>query len=525
MDVRDSTKFPQQVPEEMSISNKSEDSTALEMLFNSRPSLFMVVLTFVASISGFMFGYDTGYISSALVAIGTDLEGKVLSSGDKELITSATSLGALVASLMAGTAADIVGRKPVIMFSNLLFIVGGATQCGASTVWTMIAGRFIMGLGVGIGSLIAPLYISELAPPKFRGRLVILNCLALTGGQLIAYGLGAGLTHVFNGWRILVGLSLAPPTIQVVTFFFLPETPRYLITKGKNEQAKKVLGRTHKEASADVIEARMYEISSCIKVSNEGPFKRTWSAIKEVHCVPSNFRALVIACGLQGIQQFTGFNSLMYFSGTIFETIGFANSNAVSVIVAGTNFIFTVVAFFIIDWVGRRRILLIALPGMMIALIICAVAFHYLGVSFDGADAVIPTRSISGWGVVIIVGMILYIASYAVGIGNVPWQQSELFPQSVRGIGTSYSTATNWAGSLVIAATFLTMLEKITPTGTFALFGALTAVSIAFVYFVYPELSNLELEETQGLLTGGFNINASLKLAKTRRLGRLTIGE
>ncbi|CDK29194.1 unnamed protein product [Kuraishia capsulata CBS 1993] len=497
--------------------NDEDDASMLMAFNNAKPSLLVICLTVLASISGFMFGYDTGYISSALVSIGKDF-GSELTYGQQEFITAATSLGALISAIFAGICADLFGRKPVVMTSNVLFVVGAAIQCGAHTVWTMIAGRLVMGFGVGIGSLIAPLYISELAPSRFRGRLVVINCLGITGGQLIAYGVGAGLDQVHNGWRVVVGLSMIPPAIQLVAFFFLPETPRYLISKGKTEKAAGVISRTHPGASQALIETKIGEF---MQLNNELPgsnvFSRTWEGIKEIHRVPSNFRALVIACALQGIQQFTGFNSLMYFSSTIFQAIGFDNSTAVSVIVAGTNFVFTLVAFFVIDRVGRRRILLIGIPGMMISLIVCAISFHYIKIEFKDGSAVLRDTKITGWGIVVIVGMVCFVATYAVGIGNVPWQQCELFPQSVRGIGASYATATNWSGSLVISATFLTMLENITPTGTFAFFAGLCLVAYVFVFFCYPELSNMELEETQAVLTGGFNIKQSKKLASARR--------
>lgn len=434
------------------------------------------------------------------------------------MITAATSLGALITAMMAGLMADFFGRKPVIMFSNVLFLIGTALQSAAHSYWEMVIGRLVMGFGIGIGSLVSPLFISEISPSRFRGRLTVINCLCITGGQLVAYGCGAGLTHVNNGWRILVGLSLIPAAIQFVVFFWLPDTPRFYIMKGNLKRAEQVLARTHLGSTEELIHDKVDELS---RLNNSIPGKnvaeRTWNTIKQLHTVPSNFRALIIACGLQGIQQFTGFNSLMYFSSTIFETVGFENSTAVSIIVAGTNFIFTIIAFFAIDKIGRRLILLLAIPGMFISLILCAIAFHFMNIKFTGTDAVVVSTGISGWGILIIVGMILFVASYAVGIGNVPWQQSELFPQDVRGIGTSFATATNWAGSLVISSTFLTMLQKITPPGTFGFFAGLTAISWVFVWFFYPELSGLELEETQQILTGGFNIKASKILAKKRK--------
>lgn len=495
-----------------------EDDTSVMITFNQGISPFILTLTFVASISGFLFGYDTGYISSALISIGTDLDNKELTYGDKEIVTAATSLGALISSLFAGPAADIFGRKYCIMFSNVMFLIGAILQVSAHTFWQMAVGRLIMGFGVGIGSLISPLFISEIAPKMIRGRLTVINSLWLTGGQLIAYGCGAGLNRVNNGWRILVGLSLIPTVVQFTFFFFLPDTPRYYVMKGNLQKAADVLRKSYTGASDELIQLKIQEL---VQLNDSIPGKnvpvKVWNMVKELHTKPANLRALIIGCGLQGIQQFTGWNSLMYFSGTIFETVGFSNSSAVSIIVSGTNFIFTLVAFFAIDKIGRRTILLIGLPGMTMALVVCSIAFHFIGIKFIGNEAQVSHGGFTSWGIVIIVFIIVFAAFYALGIGTVPWQQSELFPQNVRGVGTSFATATNWAGSLVIASTFLTMLRNITPTGTFAFFASLSCISTFFCYFCYPELSGLELEEVQTILKDGFNIKASKVLAKKRK--------
>lgn len=516
------------------ISNDSSDSSPETLkdtvstsfsFANDRPSVLVIILTILSSISGFMFGYDTGYISSALVAIGEDF-GHPLSYGQEQFITAATSLGALIFSIISGLFVDFVGRKPVLMFSTIMFVVGAIIQCAAQNVWTMIGGRFVMGFGVGIGSLIAPLYISEMAPSRFRGRLVILNSLGCTGGQLVAYAVGAGLSHVNNGWRILVGLSMIPPTLQFVAFLFLPDTPRYLIMNDKFDAAEAVLKKTHPNVSeasikAKIIQMKQQQLEDDADINikdSKNPFKKWWRCVVELHTVGPYFRALFLACALQAIQQMTGFNSLMYFSATIFKAIGFDNATAVSLIVAGTNFLFTIIAFFTIDKFGRRRMLLFSLPLVVGFLVLNAIAFHFINIKFNDNSAVVQGNH-HAWGIVIIVAMILYTASYAIGIGNVPWQQSELFPQKVRGVGTAYATATNWSGSLIISSTFLTMLKNITPTGTFSLFAGFGFLSFLLVLFCYPELSNLELEDVQDVLTGGFHIKKSLLMAKARKNG------
>lgn len=486
----------------------------------SRPSRLVIILTLASSISGFMFGYDTGYISSALVQIGTDLSDKILTNGEKEFITSATSLGALIGAVISGILVNLIGRKTVLLGSNVVFVIGTIIQLASKTVWTMIAGRFVLGLGVGIASLIAPLMLSELAPAKYRGRLIVTNVMFITGGQLVAYFINWGLTRVSHGWRISVGLCMVPPVVQFVLFWFLPDTPRYYVIKGDIETAKEVVRRTHNHPSEEFVNATIEEmIASNSTVSGSSQLRRVWNSIKLIHTNPANFRALILATGLQGIQQFTGFNSLMYFSATIFETIGFKNATAVSIIVAATNFVFTAIALCIVDKVGRRRILLWAIPCMAGSLVICAIAFHFLGVVFtSGSNVEVRSSGISGWGIVVIIGMVLYVASYAIGIGNSAWIGVELFSDvNVRSVGAMYAAATNWAGSLVIASTFLTMLENITPTGTFSFFAGLCAVSFLFVYLLLPEVAGLELEETTAFLADGFNVKQASKLSKERK--------
>ena len=482
-----------------------------------RPSKMVITLTLASSISGFMFGYDTGYISSALVQIGTDLSNKILTSGEKELITSATSLGALIGAIIGGILANILGRRIVLLGSNVIFVVGTIIQLASKTVWTMIVGRFILGWGVGIASLIAPLMISELAPAKYRGRLIVTNVMFITGGQLIAYFINWGLTRVDHGWRVSVGLCMVPPVLQFVLFWFLPDTPRFYVMNGEIERAKQVLRQVHIEPSEAFVDATVDEmVASNSTVPGKNPLQKAWESIKIIHTTPGNFRALILACGLQGIQQFTGFNSLMYFSATIFETIGFHNATAVSIIIAATNFAFTGVAICIIDKVGRRRILLVGMPCMCASLVVCAIAFHFLDIDFGSGEII--SRGINGWGIVVIVGMILYVASYAIGIGNAAWVGVELFSDvNVRSIGAMYAAGTNWAGSMVIAATFLTMLENITPTGTFSFFAGLCCVAFFFVYFLLPDTAGLELEETTDCLANGFNVKQASQLSKERK--------
>lgn len=487
---------------------------------HAKPTRLLLLLVVVSSMSHFMFGYDTGYISSALVSIKGDLTGSQLTYGQQEFITSATSLGAFIGAMVCGTLADLLGRKNVTIFANLFLIVGAATQTGAQNLWTMIVGRFIMGWGVGIGSVISPLYITELSPARYRGRLVITASIIRTGAQLISYGIGAGLEHVHDGWRILVGIAMIPPFLQMFLIWPLPDSPRYLVQKGKIEEARAALEKTHNGVSDMGLDQKVSELVESTRelFPNVPYWKRAWLKLRILHEDPANFRGLIIVCAGQGINQFTGFNSLMYFSATIFEMVGFSNSTAVSIVVAAASFIFTVVVFLLIDVVGRRKLMIVSLAGMVVALVIEAIAFHFMDIRFENNSAIVGSHSATDtWGIVILVFIIVYVSFYAVGVGAIPWQQSELFPMSVRGLGSSFACGTNWAGSLTIASTFLTMMKNITPTGTFAFYAAISAVSLVFVLFCFPELSNLSLEQTQNVLADGFNIRKSIALSKAAK--------
>jgi SP family myo-inositol transporter-like MFS transporter 13 len=476
-------------------------SDALDALVET-PTLMVWILTFVASISGFLFGYDTGYISSVLVSIGTDLGDRELTIKEREYITSATSFAALISSLFAGFLADIIGRKFTVIICDLLFIIGALIQFLTENVTNMIIGRFIMGLGVGIGSLCAPLYISELSPSKFRGRLVTLNCVAITGGQLIAYSIGAIFSDFKNGWRIIVAISLIPSFIQLISMLFLSDTPRYLIMKGKYNQAVEVLKKVYPNASDTLIHTNIEELQTLNNLwdKNEtiiSKFKDSWN---ELFSVDSNKRSLIIACGLQASQQFVGFNALMYFSSSIFEMVGFRNSTVVSCFIAGTNFITTIIALLIIDKIGRRKMLIYSIPLLFLSQLLCSLSFFNI--------------EKNNWKYILLFSLIAFVTFYSIGLGNVPWQQSELFSQKVRGLGSSLSTSTNWFGSMILSFCFLSLMTSISPSLTFLLFAFNTLLSFIFVYFLYPELSGLQLEQVQGLLDDGFNVDKSIQLSQ-----------
>ena len=269
---------------------------------------------------------STGVISSTLVSIGADLSSRPLTTLDKSLITSATSLFALLASPISGLLADALGRKGVILAADVLFVLGALWQASTGSVTGMIVGRGVVGLAVGSASFVVPLYISELAPARWRGRLVTISTLFITAGQVVAYVVGWLYSYTPHGWRWMVGLGALPALIQLVIMFFMPETPRWLIRDGKANDARKVLKKIYGEGQSDVVRAVLVSVEREIEeedaviksivlperdASPSGRVKRHISNIRsswsELLSVPGHRRALNISCMLQGAQQLCGF--------------------------------------------------------------------------------------------------------------------------------------------------------------------------------------------------------------------------
>lgn len=320
VDRNDESHAPLIGDHEHGFSDHAQDNISEENNTTS-PSAFIWAITFAAGISSLLFGYDTGVMSSTLVSIGKDL-GHPLTTFDKSLITSCTSLGALIASPITGLLADRVGRKPIIIIADVLFMSGALCQAVVTSVSGMVVGRSIVGFAVGGASLVVPLYISELSPAAFRGKLVTLSILSITAGQVVAYVIGYALSRQRNGWRWMVGLGAAPAVLQFGLMLMLPESPRWLVKDGRSQQARKVLRKVYaagKDHAVDkVLQAIKTEIleeeatSNDISTSVTGNEPHTWltrarNRFAKLFCIGGNRRALTIACLLQGLQQLCGF--------------------------------------------------------------------------------------------------------------------------------------------------------------------------------------------------------------------------
>lgn len=517
---------------------KNAEDTQYDTPEDSSPSRFLYLLITVLAIGGFLFGYDTGVIAGALLPIKEEFG---LSSQQQEFVVGGTTLGAIIGGLLAGALSDIVGRKPVTLLSSIIFVVGAALMTFAHHYWLLLLGRVVVGVGVGLAALVVPLYIGELAPSAYRGRLVTMNVLLITGGQLVAYLVSSALTDVKDGWRWMMAISALPAILQLVTLPFLPESPRYLIKKGDIPAAEAVLRRCM--GISDANDAYITKEVDAIRESLELSHKTRYKDLLR----KSLRRPLIIACGLQLWQQLSGFNTAMYYSATILKMAGFPNAKSAtlfSLLIAGTNMLMTMVAIKIIDRVGRRKILLVTIIGMIAGLIVLGVAFimisgftvkqdecvqyndncaacltddrcyfqdatntcQDMGWNGEGKrplyDGVCPNRTqgIKAGSWLALASLVFYVASYGLGLGNAPWLiQSELFPLDIRGKATGMATACNFAGNLVISLTFLTLTQRITATGTFWLYAGILVIAWLFIYYLVPETAGLNLEDIQEL--------------------------
>ncbi|KAL4923896.1 general substrate transporter [Aspergillus undulatus] len=478
------------------------------------PYVWMVALT--ASIAGMLFGYDTGIISAVLVYIKDALGGRHLDNSEKELITSLCSGGAFFGAIFAGNTADRWGRKSAIYLGCVLFVIGAVLQGAAYTIAQMAVGRIVVGFGVGSAAMVVPLYVAEIAPSKARGRLIGLNNVSITGGQVIAYAIGAAFASVPHGWRVMVGLGGLPPIIMACLMPFCPESPRHLVYKGRLEEARAVLQKLYRGATEVQIDAVLASIhAGCEEARAISGDEGGWAKIVRLHTVPSNFRALLCACGLMVLSQISGFNTLMYYSSTIFSLVGFTSPTAVGLVVAGTNFLTTFVNMMLVDRVGRRRLLLCTVWGMCAGLIAVSVAFSFIDIDLNSTE--IAPQAITAPAIVVLVFIIWFVLFYGISVGNTAWMSADFFPLEVRAMGTMWMTCSSWASNVIVSSTFLSMTNAMTMAGTFGFYAGINGVSYILIFFFYPEVSGLVLEEIKEVFEHGFGVKYARNLRKQRQ--------
>jgi SP family myo-inositol transporter-like MFS transporter 13 len=335
--------------------------------------------------------------------------------------------------------------------------------------------------------------------------MISVDMIFLGTGSVLAYAMDATFENVAHGWRYMVGLGAVPSILLGVFLFWCPESPRQLIYHNRRNESVQVIRQIYPNATEQQISDKVFSIEQGVTRAKALEEEVTLSkALKALFSTPANFRALVAACGLMFFQQFCGFNTLMYYSSTLFGIVGFKNPIAVGTVVAGVNWIFTVLSIFLIDRVGRRRLLLWTMWAMPLCLILAAVAFKWVPIDRQTLEL---TSDEVGWSAdVVLVAMILFVAFYAAGLGCVPWQANEFLPMEVRAMGTMMINMFNWGPNIVVSSTFLSMMKGITPSGTFGFYSALCTLGWIFVFFCFPEASNMNLEEIRAVFDHGFGV-------------------
>ncbi|MCU4187000.1 sugar porter family MFS transporter [Acidiferrimicrobium sp. IK] len=436
----------------------------------------VVVASAVTALGGLLFGYDTGVVSGALLFLQKSFGH--LSAFDRELVTSLLLVGAAVGALGAGRLADRIGRRTTVILTAAVFVVGVLAAALSPVFPFLVATRFVIGVAVGSASMVVPMYIGEVAPPRYRGALVSFNQLAITSGILVSYLVDYGLSSSQN-WRLMFGLAAIPAALLGAGMLTQSESPQWLVAQGRDGEARDVLARLRRP---EEVEREIEVLDRNTKAAEEELGSRALLAPK--------LRGLLTVGVLMAVfQQVTGINTVIYYAPTLLSNAGFGSSSALlaNVVNGGVNVGMTIVAIWLLDRVGRRVLLLSGTSGMVVGLTTVGLTFLIGGDHLHGGGAVVA-----------IAGLLVYTGSFAVGLGPVFWLMiSEIYPSNVRASAMSIATIANWAANFAVTVSFLTLLNAITNAGTFFLFAGLTVVALAYFAVRVPETKGRTLGDVE----------------------------
>ncbi|TDH72009.1 hypothetical protein CCR75_003292 [Bremia lactucae] len=521
------------------------------LVANAHPNTTtLYLLTLCSTLGGFLFGYDTGVISGVLVLL-KDPKVFQLTNFQSESVVSAAVFGAITGSALSSCGNYALGRRPVILLSSAMFAVGSCLMALARSFAELLLGRLVVGIAIGFASMTVPLYIAEVSPPHLRGRLVSLNTALVTGGQFFAGVLDALLANVDDGWKYMLGLAAIPASVQFFGFLLLPESPQYLISKGKMEEACEALKRIR--GTLD-IQTEAFRIKDEVLHAAEQKVS-IWDAIRS----RAVLKALGLGCFIQALQQLCGINTVMYYGATIIQLAGFTDSTTaiwLSALVSFSNFIFTFVGIYLVDRRGRRMLTLGSLCGIFLSLTALGASFYAAelqstktmgigkcsqfstcldciasincgfcleGQTFETSATTmnlclpgVPASTIQGscahsnWafascpsrtrtaGWIVLATLFMYLACFASGMGCMPWTiNAEIYPLHVRSFALSIATSVNWICNLIVSFTFLTVVDVLEPYGAFWLYASFALFGLAYLYKELPETKGLALEEIQ----------------------------
>ncbi|MDO7908038.1 sugar porter family MFS transporter [Paenibacillus sp. JX-17] len=444
--------------------------------------VFVTLVSIVAALGGLLFGFDTAVVSGALGFLTQNFH---LSDLQQGFAVSSIILGAIVGAATSGMFSDRFGRKKMLIAAGLIFIVGTIGTALPTTFSMYIVSRIIGGVGIGFTSALCPLYNAEIAPAKYRGRLVALNQLAIVTGIFLVYFVNLWIVSSGNdywdvtmAWRWMFGVGVIPGLLFVILLFFVPESPRWLIKQGRPAEALPILIRVNGETLA---REEVLTIKETFKEEEKGGSFRDLFK-------PGLRWALLIGVLLAAFQQITGINAIMYYAPEIFKQAGMgANASLVQTIAVGfVNLVFTILSLWLVDKVGRKALLITGSAAMMVCLTVIGFAFY--------------TGHTSG--PLLLVFVLLYVASFAVSLGAVLWVVlSEIFPSSIRGKAVAIGTMTHWIGDYVVSQSFPPMLRSLGGAPTFWLFAFMALLCVLFVWRALPETKGKSLEDIENMWT------------------------
>lgn len=452
---------------------------------------YLLFLSFVAALGGFLFGYDTAVISGTIAMVTQLFHLDVVQQG---WYVGCALIGSIVGVAFAGILGDRYGRKKTMLLSAVLFSVS-AIGCAISVNFNqLVVYRIIGGIGIGVVSIISPLYISEIAVAEYRGRLVSLYQLAVTVGflgaylcnyQLMEWGSSQVITSpdwfdkifVTEMWRGMLGLEAIPAVAFLVVISCVPESPRWLVLRREEAKALKIFKHIYSSAASASVQLEETKTA----VSSET--KSEWKVLMK----PGILKAVIIGASIAILGQFMGVNAVLYYGPTIFENAGISGGDSLfcQVLVGAVNMLTTVLALLIIDRIGRKKLVYYGVSGMILALVLIGGYFMYG-----------ETLQISSY--FLLAFFLFYVFCCAVSICAVIWVLlAEMYPTKVRGLAMSIAGFSLWIGTYLIGQLTPWMLQNITPSGTFFLFAFMCLPYILIIWKLVPETTGKSLEEIE----------------------------
>jgi len=434
---------------------------------------FVSGIAALAALGGFLFGYDTGIISQAMPFLSKDLHPDTVT---KSWIVASLLIGAIIGAGSSGYLSDRISRKWTKCISGCVYVGGAVAAAFAESSTWLIAARFVLGLSVGTASFVSPEFISEHTPKRIRGGTVTYNQIMVTLGILIAYLAGYALKSFPNNWRWMFGFAVVPGAALAISMVFVPHSPRWLVSKGRIDEARAVLQRTRADADID---AEIRDMQEVVKRERSWTLSDLFSRwVRPL---------MLVGIALAVFQQFVGINTVIYFATTILKFTGSTTNQSVllAVYVGVTNFATTIVAALLIDWTGRRKLLIPGTGLLTVALIVLGAYFFWPGFHHS-----VPWVGLAC--------VIVYIIGFAIGLGPVFWLMiSEIYPLQFRSKAMAIATMFNWGANFIVSFYFLQMTQAIGRGETFWVYALMGILAMIFFWYKVPETKGKSLEEIE----------------------------